>query len=843
MIMFVMPGVNHALVEISPEYVTTFDHIFVIVSGWWGSSCTPDRSLVTVVGNDIYFEVGHYVPPGICLTVMTPWSLWNIVDPLPAGTYTIYSHYMDDPGNPVSDPYTFEVSDNRFVLSTASLGVDEGGTSQFTVRLLNAPTSPVQAVVSRVSGDSDIMVQSGTPLTFDSGNYSTAQPVTLYAGEDADYFHGSAQFEISGDGYVSSYVSATEVDNDVPSILYVDITAPGANDGTSWEDAFTNLQQGLSVGAGISNVEMRVAGGLYTPKITSSRGEYFTLKNGMVVKGAYAGYGDSDPDKRNVYEFETILSGDRFGDDDGDFTNRDDNCWQIIEAAGAGPTTLLDGFSITGAEQNSIHDGSLVVSNCIIYNNRGPYGAGMRVYPGNHPIFKNCLFIGNDVTDNSISDGGALFAYHNTSLTLENCTFVENSASETGGALYITDTTPRAVVNIKDCIFWGNTADSGADETDQIYGNVTVINSSCVQGWTGSLAGTGFGDDPIFVTGPAGDHYLSQTAAGQGADSPCVDSGSDTAVNLGMDVHTTRTDQGLDAGVVDVGFHYQLDVGIADFDNSGDVDYLDFGLFGLDWFADTRYICEPNEVAWWAFDEGIDTTVYDSSVYGNDGNLVNDPNWVTGYDSSGSALSFNGIDEYIEVTGYKGISGTQSRTCVAWIKTSLTIGNNAIVSWGDYTASGGGWLFKIDTATGALRVSLSSGGYILGTKDLIDDQWHHVAAVLENDGTPTISDIKLYVDGVEEAVTVADKTILTVSFDNVKIGSISVSSTTVYFKGSIDDVRIYDFALTDEMIDQIYNQLPPSGLVCIESPAADFNYDCVVDINDLRIFAESWLWP
>lgn len=61
---------------------------------------------------------------------------------------------------------------------------------------------------------------------------------------------------------------------------------------------------------------------------------------------------------------------------------------------------------------------------------------------------------------------------------------------------------------------------------------------------------------PRFCTGPHGEYYLSQTAAGQNEDSPCVDAGSDTAEALGMDRYTTRTDGAPDTGQVDIGYHY-----------------------------------------------------------------------------------------------------------------------------------------------------------------------------------------------------------------------------------------------------------------------------------------------
>jgi hypothetical protein len=91
----------------------------------------------------------------------------------------------------------------------------------------------------------------------------------------------------------------------------------------------------------------------------------------------------------------------------------------------------------------------------------------------------------------------------------------------------------------------------------------------------GNFSDNSYGD-PLFVTGPSGDYYLSQIAAGQASDSPCVDAGSDLAASLGMAHLTTRTDHVPDRGVVDIGYHYALPRRAdGDFDRDGDVDLGD----------------------------------------------------------------------------------------------------------------------------------------------------------------------------------------------------------------------------------------------------------------------------
>ena len=62
-------------------------------------------------------------------------------------------------------------------------------------------------------------------------------------------------------------------------------------------------------------------------------------------------------------------------------------------------------------------------------------------------------------------------------------------------------------------------------------------------------------ENPRFVTGPSGDYYLRQIAAGQDADSPCVDKGGDV-MTFGLDQMTTRTDGEPDTDRIDMGYHY-----------------------------------------------------------------------------------------------------------------------------------------------------------------------------------------------------------------------------------------------------------------------------------------------
>jgi hypothetical protein len=93
------------------------------------------------------------------------------------------------------------------------------------------------------------------------------------------------------------------------------------------------------------------------------------------------------------------------------------------------------------------------------------------------------------------------------------------------------------------CIIWANNG-------QQIVGDL-IAAYSAIQG---GYPGTGNIDaDPLFVTGPAGDYYLSQIAAGQSQQSPCVNAGDPASPMIDG---TTRTDGVPDEGIVDMGYHY-----------------------------------------------------------------------------------------------------------------------------------------------------------------------------------------------------------------------------------------------------------------------------------------------
>lgn len=97
-------------------------------------------------------------------------------------------------------------------------------------------------------------------------------------------------------------------------IIYVDVDAPGpVHDGSTWDTAFVHLQDALAVAQ--PDDEIRVGQGTYLPDegsgvVAGDREATFELLDGVVIRGGFAGSGESVPDLRDVETYPTILSGD-----------------------------------------------------------------------------------------------------------------------------------------------------------------------------------------------------------------------------------------------------------------------------------------------------------------------------------------------------------------------------------------------------------------------------------------------------------------------------------------------------------------------------------------------------
>jgi hypothetical protein len=262
-------------------------------------------------------------------------------------------------------------------------------------------------------------------------------------------------------------------------------------------------------------------------------------------------------------------------------------------------------------------------------------------------------------------------------------------------------------------------------------------------------------------------------------------------------------------------------------DLTGDcvVDLADLVLFADDWLAYDVFV-HPNLVARWRFDESTGETAAED-VSGYHGQLHGDPQWMPTEGYRQGALFFDGVDDYVEIVGYKGITGTASRTCSAWINTEHN--SIQILSWGSADV-GAKWVIRV-SEDGTLRAEVQ-GGYIIGVTNISDGEWHHIAVTMSEDFPPDISQVILYVDGKRENIaSVGPCAIDTAVADDLKIGVHFWGLR--YFHGFIDDVQIYDEALSSNEISGLYH-----GSALRHNP--DFTGDNHIDIADFAFISRDW---
>lgn len=412
----------------------------------------------------------------------------------------------------------------------------------------------------------------------------------LEPGESAvDFF----EYSISDDdgGTASSYAEVTVTGAAETGAIYVDDSATGADDGSSWIDAFTELQAALAVAWGGN--EIHVAAGTYLPDFDPDTGTH-----------------TQDPTASFVLKREVSLYG-GFPDGGGTWAERNPSVHQSVLSGAVGPVpsehvvssadskvdgaTRLDGFVVTGgvAPIDSSGGGlwlrtaSPTVARCTFFDNSGERGGGLSAIWGADPWVVNCFFIGNQA---AVSHGGGAFS-SGGNVRFVNCVFRGNSAAVAGGGIAVDSGTALVAgcsltnnsagtvgggavaaletggVTVSNSALWGNIGGAGEPELHNGSSQSPQVAHSDVDGSGGSGSGwwaaqtiTDLGGnidaDPQWVAPPADLHLGTLSPlVGVGDDGYVPVDGGD--VDLDGDAFET-TDVDLDmqprfSGMVDVG--------------------------------------------------------------------------------------------------------------------------------------------------------------------------------------------------------------------------------------------------------------------------------------------------
>lgn len=193
-------------------------------------------------------------------------------------------------------------------------------------------------------------------------------------------------------------------------------------------------------------------------------------------------------------------------------------------------------------------------------------------------------------------------------------------------------------------------------------------------------------------------------------------------------------------------------------------------------------------VAHYKFDDSPGSTAADSSGNGHTGTLMNMTSpgcWVSG--KYGTCLSFDGSNDYVQIPDHNQLD-VSNITLSAWIKGTILSDLRII----DKTTVGFSDGYNMDNHTGYIRLIGNDNAY--SSTALTTGVWVHVAATF--DGTTT----RFYKDGVLDGTSLLI-TALPVNTLPLRIGAGSTGSNN--FSGLIDDVRIYDRALSQDEIQAV----------------------------------------
>ncbi|MEN6425937.1 MAG: LamG-like jellyroll fold domain-containing protein [Phycisphaerales bacterium] len=234
-------------------------------------------------------------------------------------------------------------------------------------------------------------------------------------------------------------------------------------------------------------------------------------------------------------------------------------------------------------------------------------------------------------------------------------------------------------------------------------------------------------------------------------------------------------------------------------------------------------------LAWWPFDEGSGTTASDRTGNGNALTFVGDPEWTAGY--LDGAIEFDGAGDYLESAIGSGLAVTGEVSMAAWIKLNV-VGVDQKVG-GNQNGSTGGFKMTVYSANKVEFEIRDSTNTSTLNRDVADGTtleagvWYHVAGVYSQ----SAGYIRTYVNGVPDR-SLTTTAVLGASTGPMRIGCEPYTVTSNNFNGIIDDVRVYNHAVTETELPGI---MAGGDLGLAKTPNPD---DAATDV--LRTAVVSW---
>jgi len=270
---------------------------------------------------------------------------------------------------------------------------------------------------------------------------------------------------------------------------------------------------------------------------------------------------------------------------------------------------------------------------------------------------------------------------------------------------------------------------------------------------------------------------------------------------------------------------YPCRAGVVSADFNGDcvVDFRDLGIMVEHWLDVAGDVDANGLVAHWRFDEGTGSIAYDS--VGDNHGTIYGANWTVGLIDD--ALAFDGVEDYVLIGDADALELPELTLCF-WSKNlDPTRHFDGGVGKGVLFGHGADYSYKIDFSDGSASAAITNAS---------DDEFTLYAPIEGSNWhmwTVTAGDCNLvfYKDGIiQDSTSYTGEIDYTKTNNNFVIGARDQGGYSLY--GVIDDVRIYDYAMTAQKVQQVMegSELPN-----------DLNNDGIVNFEDFAAMSAIWL--
>jgi len=180
------------------------------------------------------------------------------------------------------------------------------------------------------------------------------------------------------------------------------------------------------------------------------------------------------------------------------------------------------------------------------------------------------------------------------------------------------------------------------------------------------------------------------------------------------------------------------------------------------------------------------------------------------------SLAFDGVDDYVSMGNPTALQITGELTVSCWVKITGSTGSNQAFIYKDAAGAGRCYKLQLQGSTDLANFTIFNGGtafHTYSTSTINDGNWHHIVAVY----TPSTS-VVIYVDGVAETTNTSS---VPASIDNdpVPFELGRRADGVFYLQGSLDEVSVFNTALTPANVTSIYNSGVPNDISSLNPTA------------------------